>query len=292
MKEKNIFGERVKNLRKNRSLTQKQVASDLGLGQSAIANYEHGTRFPDERNLRLIAEYFNVSLDYLLDIKRVMSFQYNLDDIDEIKSRYGEFMINRNFKDALDLLILAQSRGVSLTVIFTSVILPLLSRMGVLWETGIMDVAEEHLISEEIERSLGILTYNRTSMDRKQTKIICTTAGAEMHRLTLKMISELLKNEGYTVMFLGINTPNRDLRELCLKDDIGLLILSAIMDSSVNSVNSTVKALRSEDALKSMKIIAGGPAFIRDTKAVETTEADYIVNDIADLITYINSNFS
>ncbi|MCE9677457.1 helix-turn-helix domain-containing protein [Paraclostridium bifermentans] len=69
-----MFGKRLKLLRNNLNLTQSQLGKNLNLSQRAISSYENGLRFPDELVLNLIADYFNVSVDYLLgrtDIKNI-----------------------------------------------------------------------------------------------------------------------------------------------------------------------------------------------------------------------------
>lgn len=58
---------RLKELREKRGLSQLQLAMDLNLNQNSISRYENGTREADYATLILIANYFNVSLDYLLE---------------------------------------------------------------------------------------------------------------------------------------------------------------------------------------------------------------------------------
>lgn len=53
-------------LRKQRGLTQKQLAADVGLSELAIQNYESGRRKPAFDALIALADYFDVSLDYLV----------------------------------------------------------------------------------------------------------------------------------------------------------------------------------------------------------------------------------
>lgn len=67
MKNDNITGKRIRLLRTTGKITQEQLAKDLGLNnKSSIANYESGYSMPsDEIKVRL-AEYFCVSVDYLL----------------------------------------------------------------------------------------------------------------------------------------------------------------------------------------------------------------------------------
>lgn len=53
-------------LRKSNNLTQTQLANALDLAFSTISMYERGDREPDFETLEAIADYFNVSMDYLL----------------------------------------------------------------------------------------------------------------------------------------------------------------------------------------------------------------------------------
>ena len=65
------FRERLKFLRENyyvngKKLTQTQLANILGYGYTAISNYESGRNEPSINDLKKIADFFIVSLDYLL----------------------------------------------------------------------------------------------------------------------------------------------------------------------------------------------------------------------------------
>lgn len=60
------FSERLVELRKSRGLTQKQLAADLQLSELAIQHYEAQRRKPAFDVLLSVADYFNVSLDYLV----------------------------------------------------------------------------------------------------------------------------------------------------------------------------------------------------------------------------------
>lgn len=71
--------ERLTRLRKEKKLTQEQLAKNVGITRSALSQYEIGTRSPDYEIVRRIAEYFDVSIDYLVgrtaDPKRVLKEQ-------------------------------------------------------------------------------------------------------------------------------------------------------------------------------------------------------------------------
>lgn len=56
----------IKDLRIARELTQLQMASMLGITRGAYANLENGKREPDIATLILLADYFGVTVDYLI----------------------------------------------------------------------------------------------------------------------------------------------------------------------------------------------------------------------------------
>ena len=58
---------RLKELREKRNISQIKLAMDLGLNQNSISRYENGAREADYKTLILLADYFNVSIDYLLE---------------------------------------------------------------------------------------------------------------------------------------------------------------------------------------------------------------------------------
>ncbi len=58
---------RLKELRKSRKITQQKLAIDLNLNQNTISRYENEEREADYRTLIALADYFKVSIDYLLE---------------------------------------------------------------------------------------------------------------------------------------------------------------------------------------------------------------------------------
>ena len=66
VKNMNIFGDRLKEQRKEKHVTQQVVADHLGLTCRAYQYYEGGKGFPDYHGLLALAEYFGVSIDYLV----------------------------------------------------------------------------------------------------------------------------------------------------------------------------------------------------------------------------------
>jgi transcriptional regulator with XRE-family HTH domain len=61
-----VFPLRIRHLRRERKLTQQQVSQALGISRSTYAKYETGENQPDHAMLNKIANFFEVTVDYLL----------------------------------------------------------------------------------------------------------------------------------------------------------------------------------------------------------------------------------
>jgi len=59
-------GDRIASLREKWGLTQEELSSKLGISRAALSHYETNRREPDYETLRNIANFFDISLDYLL----------------------------------------------------------------------------------------------------------------------------------------------------------------------------------------------------------------------------------
>ena len=78
------MGQRLRLLRTQNKLTQKQVADRLGLAVSAISSYESGVRFPTYQTLVKLASMYHVSCDYLIGAPGVRTIDVSGLDDDEI----------------------------------------------------------------------------------------------------------------------------------------------------------------------------------------------------------------
>lgn len=71
-----IFAERLKELRlkkkeENPNYTQEYVAEKIGVARTTYTAYENGTKTPPPETLKIIADFFQVSSDYLLGLTDV-----------------------------------------------------------------------------------------------------------------------------------------------------------------------------------------------------------------------------
>lgn len=73
------FSKMLRLARENREITQMQVAKDTGINNKTLSGYECGISEPDLRTLVILANYYNVSVDYLLGKKDLKTIQSSIE---------------------------------------------------------------------------------------------------------------------------------------------------------------------------------------------------------------------
>jgi methanogenic corrinoid protein MtbC1 len=104
-------------------------------------------------------------------------------------------------------------KGFSNTI--EEVIYPFLQKIGVMWQTGSINPAQEHFISNLIRQKLisaidGVIPPE----NKKQKKFILFLPEGELHELSLLYYSYILKANGHIVIYLGQSVPVVDLQKV------------------------------------------------------------------------------
>ena len=75
------FCDILRTLIEEKNLTQKRVANDLHIPVSTMGGYVQGTSEPDFATLKILAQYFNVSSDYLIDLQTRNTHSHSEDEL-------------------------------------------------------------------------------------------------------------------------------------------------------------------------------------------------------------------
>lgn len=101
-----LFGDRLRYLREEKGVTQKELGNFINVSDRVVGYYESNNRFPkDENIIKKIADYFNVSIDYLLGRTNIRNTENTYitpkehEDIEEVVEELRERLLNtENFK--------------------------------------------------------------------------------------------------------------------------------------------------------------------------------------------------
>ncbi|GHU35884.1 transcriptional regulator [Bacilli bacterium] len=103
-----MLPERLKTLRLEAKLTQKEIAQKLGISQPAYAVWENGKRNPNQQTLATLSNFFDVSVDYLLGNTDNRDYLNDSDlekALDGFKSFDGKIMSDHDREVIRELLI-------------------------------------------------------------------------------------------------------------------------------------------------------------------------------------------
>lgn len=87
------FGENLKNVRKQRGVTQEELAEILGVSRQAISKWESDGGYPETEKLLVISKTLNISIDYLLNDVSVMEEKEKTEEKSVVYAPTGKIAI-------------------------------------------------------------------------------------------------------------------------------------------------------------------------------------------------------
>lgn len=88
MRNSNTLGNRIKSLREDKAMSQLELAKVLHIGNTTLSQYESDKRVPSDTVKKKLAEYFNVSLDYLMGVSNKKEPEIGLNVPKEYSDKY------------------------------------------------------------------------------------------------------------------------------------------------------------------------------------------------------------
>lgn len=98
-----LFGKRIKELRKQRGLTQEELSEMLGVFQKQIGNIETGTTFTTMVNLKKLADVFDVEIKDLFEFNHQKSRKELIDEINKIIKDVNDDKLKTIFRVVKDI---------------------------------------------------------------------------------------------------------------------------------------------------------------------------------------------
>ncbi len=276
------FGNRLKKIRKEKKITQNQLSKALGVAQSTIANYENNTRFPVESTLVELADYLNVSLDYLMGLRNQKN-EIKEVSYDQLKEKVLYHLLRTEEKEATDPIKESFRQGIPFTHIMEKVVLPVMVEVGNLWETGQINVAQEHYFTNVMENLIVQLSDEFPTDLQKSFKVLLMVPGYEEHLLTLKIASAYFKHKGWKVFFIGKSVPIKDLEKIMTKENVDAVVVSITIERHLNSGEHLIHSIKRFNLKKNPIIIVGGSAIKNKQLAVDFLGTDKYISRVTDL---------
>ncbi|MDE5984439.1 MAG: helix-turn-helix domain-containing protein [Eubacterium sp.] len=95
------FNENIRNLRKEKGLSQEHLAEKLGVTRQTISKWENGAAMPNLKKLTEIADFFNVSMDTILGMEIENKSSVKSSSADDNNSYSNENNYNKEYTNQL-----------------------------------------------------------------------------------------------------------------------------------------------------------------------------------------------
>jgi len=157
-------------------------------------------------------------------------------------------------------------------------LIPALDMVGEKYEKGELFLPQLIQAAETVKNSFSILKEEISRTNSKtisKGKIIVATVKGDIHDIGKNIVKVILENYGYEMIDLGKDVPIKTVVEEAKKHNASLIGLSALMTTTLKSMEETIKALR-EDGYNG-KIFVGGAVLTKDT--AERIGADFYAKD-------------
>ena len=170
-----------------------------------------------------------------------------------------------------------------------NIIYPFMSKIGVLWQTGAINPAQEHFISNLVRQKL-IVAIDGQIPQRGGKKFLLYLPEGELHEISILFASYLIKSKGHKVIYLGQSTPNDDLLAVYKLHQPEYLLTVITTSPSSEYVQEYINAL--SDRFGNAQILVTGYQVLgQDLNFPSNVSQMSYIRDIKDLLEELDPVF-
>lgn len=136
---------------------------------------------------------------------------------------------------------------------------PVMSAIGEMWQRREISVAQEHLASAIIHQLLVREFVSAPFADPVPRSVLLACVANNHHQLGLRILADAFELKGWSVQFLGADTPTADLVRQVVNTRPDLVALSLSLGRQIPVLKDVVARIRERLGPESPRIIAGGP---------------------------------
>ncbi len=141
-----------------------------------------------------------ISREVALLTKVTTDTDTQLDSLVVSMTDFNEKSINENLMRSII------SRGFEET--FEKIVFPFMRRVGIMWQTGTVDIGAEHFMTNIFRKRLIVATDSLPDTDRSDKKrVLLYLPESELHEMGLLFFAFIVKKEGHDILYLGQSTP-------------------------------------------------------------------------------------
>lgn len=186
-------------------------------------------------------------------------------------------------RGALEVMESVLRAGNDLYYLYLEVLSPALVSIGAQWERGDIEIFVEHRATNIAMRLMSQVGSRFSRRGVSKGTVVMGAPSGEEHAMTVAMIADLVRSEGWTVHDLGANMPAHSFAEAVRQsNDVVAVCVGVTMTTSVTAARESVMEIRK--VLRAGVPIFIGGAGIRNEETVELVGADQWSKDARHLV--------
>jgi len=143
-----------------------------------------------------------------------------------------------------------------------NIIYPFLQKIGVLWQTGSINPAQEHFISNLIRQKIIVAIDGVIPQENKNAKnIVLFLPENELHELSLLYYTYLLKRKGHSTTYLGQSVPYNDLKKV--QEIRQPQVMLCVITQPIKKLESYIKQLAAD--FSGVRLMLSGSQIVDST---------------------------
>ena len=128
--------------------------------------------------------------------------------------------------------------------VFFKIFVPLMTELGILWQTGAICPSHEHFVTSLIKQKIHIQTekFQKNKYLTSSPKFVIFLPDNEIHELSILFLNYLILNKGFQTIFLGQSIPIESLKTLLSQKDILHFVTYITIQPTKNDVLKFIKS--------------------------------------------------
>jgi len=172
-----------------------------------------------------------------------------LDSLVVAMTDFNEKSINENLMRSII------SRGFEET--FEKIVFPFMRRVGIMWQTGTVDIGAEHFMTNIFRKRLIVATDSLPDADRPDKKrVLLFLPESELHEMGLLFFGFIVKKEGHDMLYLGQSTPFNAMADVVARWNPDIIITGSLTGLPYEKPEDYLK--RMSTVFRDKKILVSG----------------------------------
>ncbi|HLK22019.1 MAG TPA: cobalamin-dependent protein [Bryobacteraceae bacterium] len=145
--------------------------------------------------------------------------------------------------------------------IYVEIIADALCRVGELWEQNVISVAQEHMATAVTQYAIASIYPKLLPAGPSRGEMVVTGVAGELHQIGANLVADAMESKGWSVRFLGSNTPLPAILEIIRGNRTEVLCISTTLVSNLPAAAELIRSLANDQKERGLRIVLGGAAF-------------------------------